>query len=74
MRSLGRSCAPATTSSRYCAIASVFQTLGLNTLRVQPAIKMFARLLALLIVTGNIAIVFTVWIGFVPEVKKIVGH
>jgi succinate dehydrogenase / fumarate reductase, cytochrome b subunit len=55
-------------------IGSVFQTLGLNTPRIQPAVTMFSRGLAVLIVAGNIGIVLAVWLRFVPEVDKFVGH
>ncbi|WP_020469563.1 succinate dehydrogenase cytochrome b subunit [Zavarzinella formosa] len=52
-------------------IASVFQTLGLNTPRIQPALKRLAWGIAILIAIGNIGIVASVrlsWLGdsYVP--------
>jgi succinate dehydrogenase cytochrome b subunit len=55
-------------------IGSVFQTLGLNTPRVQPFISRLSRVLAVLIVAGNVAIIVAVWAGLVPEVDKVVGR
>ena len=54
-------------------IGSVFQTLGLNTPRTQPFVTGLSRTLALLLAGGNIAIVVLVWVGYVPEVTKVVG-
>lgn len=54
-------------------IGSVFQTLGLNTPRTQRFVTILSRTLALLLAGGNIAIVFLVWAGYVPEVTKMVG-
>lgn len=53
-------------------IGSVFQSLGLNTPRIQPSITLASRAIAFLIVAGNIAIVVAVWSGFIPEVNKFV--
>jgi succinate dehydrogenase / fumarate reductase cytochrome b subunit len=47
-------------------IGSVFQSLGLNTRRIQPFLRWLSLLLASLIVIGNIAIVVLVWAGAVP--------
>jgi len=55
-------------------IGSVFQTLGLNTPRLQPFVSRLSRVLAFLIVAGNAAIVVAVWAGLVPEVDKVVGR
>lgn len=46
-------------------VASTFQTLGLNTPRTQPAIRIFGWAIALLVVGGNIAIVLAVFFGAV---------
>jgi succinate dehydrogenase cytochrome b subunit len=51
-------------------IGSVFQTLGLNTPRLQPFISRLSWTLAFLIVAGNVLIVVAVWCGLVPEVDK----
>jgi succinate dehydrogenase / fumarate reductase cytochrome b subunit len=53
-------------------IGSVFQTLGLNTPRLQPFISRLSWALAFLIVAGNFLIVVAVWTGMVPEVDKVV--
>jgi succinate dehydrogenase / fumarate reductase cytochrome b subunit len=55
-------------------IGSVFQTLGLNTPRTQPCVTGLSRTLALLLAGGNIAIVVLVWVGYVPDVTKVVGR
>jgi succinate dehydrogenase / fumarate reductase cytochrome b subunit len=55
-------------------IGSVFQTLGLNTPRTQPFVSELSRVLALVIVGGNIWIVVAVWTGLVPEVTRVVGR
>jgi succinate dehydrogenase cytochrome b subunit len=55
-------------------IGSVFQTLGLNTPRLQPFVSALSRVLALLLSAGNILIVLAVWSGLVPEVDKMVRH
>jgi succinate dehydrogenase / fumarate reductase cytochrome b subunit len=47
-------------------IGSVFQTLGLNTPRLQPWVRRFGFLFAFLICFGNIALVSTIWLGQVP--------
>jgi succinate dehydrogenase / fumarate reductase cytochrome b subunit len=47
-------------------IGSVFQSLGLNTPRVQPFIRGLAVTLAFLLSFGNIALVGLVWAGQVP--------
>jgi succinate dehydrogenase / fumarate reductase cytochrome b subunit len=54
-------------------IGSVFQTLGLNTPRTQPFVTGLSRTLAILLAGGNIAIAVLVWLGYVPEVTKMVG-
>jgi succinate dehydrogenase cytochrome b subunit len=48
--------------------SSVFQTLGWNSPRVQPFVKGFGWVIALLVVGGNVAIVVAVWAGWVPPV------
>ena len=53
-------------------IASLFQTLGLNTPRIQPFVRVAGKAIAFLIVAGNIAIVIAVWAGYIPEVDKFV--
>lgn len=50
-------------------IASTLQTLGLNTPRFQPAIRMLGYIIALLIAVGNIALVVAVWSGNVPVLE-----
>jgi succinate dehydrogenase / fumarate reductase cytochrome b subunit len=47
-------------------IGSVFQSLGLNSPRIQPFVRWFSFTVAALIVLGNIAIVVLVWMGQVP--------
>lgn len=47
-------------------IGSVFQSLGLNTPRVQPAVRWVSLLLAAALSFGNIALVGLVWAGQVP--------
>ncbi|MEZ6143521.1 MAG: succinate dehydrogenase cytochrome b subunit [Zavarzinella sp.] len=51
-------------------IASVFQTLGLNTPRIQPTIRKIALGIAGLILLGNSAIVVAVWTGQMEEYGK----
>ncbi len=46
-------------------LQSVFQTLGLNSPRIQPTIYWIAHLIAILIVLGNSAIVVAVLFGYV---------
>lgn len=53
-------------------IASAFQTLGLNTPRLQPFVTRLSQGLAFVIAAGNIGIVVAVWTGLVPEVVKMV--
>jgi succinate dehydrogenase / fumarate reductase cytochrome b subunit len=47
-------------------IGSVFQSLGLNAPRIQPAVRWFSLGLAAALCFGNIALVVLVWAGFVP--------
>jgi succinate dehydrogenase / fumarate reductase cytochrome b subunit len=47
-------------------VGSVFQTLGANSPRSQPAIRILGWAVALLVGVGNIAIVVGVWAGAVP--------
>ena len=47
-------------------IGSVFQSLGLNTPRIQPFIRRLSLALAAAICLGNIGIVVLVWAGEVP--------
>jgi succinate dehydrogenase cytochrome b subunit len=51
-------------------IGSAFQTLGLNTPRMQPFVSGLSRSLAFLIAAGNIWIVIAVQAGLVPEATK----
>jgi succinate dehydrogenase / fumarate reductase, cytochrome b subunit len=44
-------------------VGSVFQTLGANSPRWQPAIKALSWAVALVVSVGNIAIVVAVWVG-----------
>lgn len=53
-------------------IGSVFQSLGLNTPRIQPFVSLASKGLAFVVVAGNIAIVVAVWAGYIPEVDKFV--
>jgi succinate dehydrogenase cytochrome b subunit len=53
-------------------IGSAFQTLGLNTPRLQPFVSRLSWTLAFVIVAGNVLIVVAVWCGLVPEVDKVV--
>lgn len=55
-------------------VSSVFQTLGLNTPRWQPALRGLGWLVALFVVAGNFAIVIGVWAGWVqPVLPYLVG-
>ena len=47
-------------------VGSIFQSLGLNTPRIQSAIRWFSLAVAAIIVGGNIAIVALVWAGQIP--------
>lgn len=47
-------------------VGSVFQTLGANSPRWQPAIRLLSWAVALIVSLGNIAIVVGVWAGAVP--------
>jgi succinate dehydrogenase cytochrome b subunit len=47
-------------------IGSAFQSLGLNTPRLQPFIRRLSLTLAALITLGNVGIVVLVWAGQVP--------
>ena len=49
------------------AVASIFQTLGLNTPRTQSMWKCFGWGITLLVGGGNIAIVLAVWLGMLPN-------
>jgi hypothetical protein len=42
----------------------VFQTLGLNTPRLQPTIKKFGYAVSGLILVGNLSIVFAIQLGW----------
>ena len=53
-------------------IGSAFQSLGLNTPRLQPFMTRLSQGLAFVIAAGNIGIVVAVWAGLVPEVVKMV--
>ncbi len=53
-------------------ISSVFQTLGLNTPRIQPFISLASKAIAFVIVAGNIAIVVAVWSSYIAEVDRFV--
>jgi succinate dehydrogenase / fumarate reductase cytochrome b subunit len=52
-------------------IGSMFQSLGLNSPRIQPCLSALARVLAFLILAGNVAIVVAIWLGRIPEVQKL---
>jgi succinate dehydrogenase / fumarate reductase cytochrome b subunit len=51
--------------------ASVFQTLGFNRPRVFPMINFLGRVLALLIVIGNISIPLSCWLGLIKPVQGV---
>ncbi|HKB02225.1 MAG TPA: succinate dehydrogenase cytochrome b subunit [Gemmataceae bacterium] len=56
-------------------IGSIFQTLGLNTPRLQPFVSGLSRTLAFLVAAGNSWIVIAVQTGLVPDATtKMVGH
>ena len=46
-------------------VGSVFQTLGANSPRWQPTIRLLSWAVALIVGLGNIAIVVAVWVGAV---------
>lgn len=48
-------------------IASVFQTLGLNTPRTQSTFRILGWAITLIVGGGNIAIVIAVWFGLLPK-------
>lgn len=50
-------------------VASTLQTLGLNTPRLQPAIRVLGYVVALFVAVGNIALVAAVWTGNVPVLE-----
>lgn len=47
-------------------VSSVFQTLGLNAPRVQPALRILSWAVALFVGGGNILIVVAVWFSLIP--------
>jgi succinate dehydrogenase / fumarate reductase cytochrome b subunit len=47
-------------------VASTLQTLGLNTPRAQPALRVLSWAVALVVGVGNILIVLAIWYGWVP--------
>ena len=48
-------------------VASIFQSLGLNSPRFQPYLRILGWGVALFVALGNIAIVVAVWSGMVPH-------
>ncbi len=53
-------------------VSSVFQSLGLNTPRFQPAIKTFGLTVAGVVAVANMAIVVAVWSGLVVPLESFV--
>lgn len=47
-------------------VSSMFQTLGLNTPRIAPALRIFGWAVALFVGLGNILIVLAVWLSLIP--------